>query len=117
MSFNIREAKKQDARKFAGVDLLLKPWSWRHEHGYAIVEGQVKNVSSQSIDNIEAIVEFYTKDGTFITSDSSVIEYRPLLPGQTSPFKVYATWNPAMGTAKINFKTLFGGLISWTKEK
>jgi len=111
------KSKPNETVSLTGIDLLLMGWSWRHEHGYAITEGQVKNISSQSLDNIEAIVEFYTKDGKFITSDSSLIEYRPLLSGQTSPFKVYATWNPAMKSAKIDFKFLFGGSIPWKKAK
>jgi hypothetical protein len=34
-----------------------------------------------------------------------------LLPGQTSPFKVMAKYNPAMKEASIEFKKMFGGQI------
>ncbi len=97
--------------------LLLIDWSWKQSHGYAIAEGQVKNISTVPLDNVKAFAEFYTADRKFITSDSSLIEYRPLLPGQISPFKVYASWNPAMSSALVDFKTFSGGPILWTKEQ
>jgi hypothetical protein len=97
--------------------LLLLDWSWHQESGYAIVEGQVKNISDRSLENVQAVVEFYAEDKSFITSDDSLIEYKPLLPGQTSPFKVYASWNPRMTTANIDFKKLFGGSIYWKKQE
>ena len=46
-----------------------------------------------------------------ITSDSSLIEYDPILPGQTSPFKVIERYNPAMEKANIEFKHMWGNRI------
>src|SRR6185503_9548309 len=97
--------------------LMLIDWSWRHEFNHAIVEGQVKNISPESLKTVQALVEFYTGDDKFITSDSSFIEYTTLLPGQTSPFKVYANWNPEMKSAKIDFKKMIGGSIYWVKKE
>ena len=51
--------------------------------------------------------------GGFITSDDALIDYNPILPGQTSPFKAMATENPAMRKASIDFKELMGGSIEW----
>lgn len=95
--------------------LELQSWSWHSEYGYAIAEGQVKNISDESLKNVEVVITWYTEDYTFITSDSALIEYNPILPGQTSPFKVYATYNPAMFKAGIDFKFFMGGTISWIK--
>lgn len=97
--------------------LLLLDWSWHTEYDYAIIEGTVKNVSDINLKNVEAIVKFKTKDGKFITSDSTLIEYNPILPGQVSPFKVMVRYNPAMYTAIIDFKEMFGGSIRWSKKK
>ena len=93
--------------------LFLLNWSWHEEYGYAIVEGEVKNISSENLRNVQAVAKFYTVDKKFITSGDALIEYNPILPGQTSPFKVMATHNPAMKTASIDFKELMGGTIPW----
>jgi hypothetical protein len=97
--------------------LMLLDWSWHQEYGFAIVEGQVKNISSESIRSVEAVAQFYTGDEKFITSQSALIEYNPILQNQTSPFRVGTTWNPEMKSAQIDFKQLMGGSIYWTKQK
>ncbi len=96
--------------------LLLLDWSWHNKRDYAIVEGQVKNISSQSLKNVQAVAQFYTAQKKFITSDSTLIDYNPILPNQTSPFKVYVRWNPEMKSASIDFKTLMGRTIYWEKR-
>lgn len=96
--------------------LEVQSWSWREEYGYAIAEGAVKNVSSAPIENLQAVVSFSTKDGTFIASDDALVAYNPLLPGQTSPFKVMARHNPAMSKAGLSFKSLFGGEVESTRK-
>jgi hypothetical protein len=97
----------------AGPQLELSKWTWGPEYGYATAEGVVKNISGESLKNVEAVVSFYTKDGTFVKSDNALIEYNPILPGQTSPFKVISSDNPAMKTARVEFKHLFGGTIDY----
>lgn len=87
------------------------------EYGYAIVSGQVKNISDTSLENVEVVAVALTEDGTQITSDSALIEYNPILPGQTSPFKAHMTYNPAMAKCGVlSFKELMGGTIQ-TKFK
>ena len=97
--------------------LLLLNWTWHEEYGYAIVEGEVKNISQETLKNVEAVAKFYTADKKFITSDDSLIAYNPILPGQTSPFKVSTTHNPAMNSASITFKEPMGGAILFKKNE
>jgi hypothetical protein len=97
--------------------LELQSWSWHIEYDYAIAEGTVKNISSTSLKNVQAIVTFHDKAGGFITSDDALIEYDPILPGQTSPFKVMARHNPAMKNAGIDFKQLMGGTLQWRERE
>jgi hypothetical protein len=99
-----------------GPVLLLLNWSWSQEHGYAIVEGEVKNISSHNLDNIEAVASFYTAADRFITTADALIDFNPILPGQTSPFKAMANWNPEMSKARIDFKELMGGTVQWKKQ-
>ncbi len=80
--------------------------------GYAIVTGEVQNISGQSLKNVAAVATWYDKDGGFIRSDDTLIEYNPILPGQKSPYKVMSTYNPAMAKYAIAFKSLFGAGIA-----
>lgn len=91
--------------------LELVRYTWSKGDDYAIVKGQVKNISSQSIRNVEAVATFYDKSGGFVTSDDALIDYNPILAGQTSPFSVMARVNPEMRTATVEFKELMGGTI------
>lgn len=89
--------------------LELTSFSWSTEHGYATAEGMVKNISSAPIENVQAIAIFSDANGDFITSANALIDYRPILPGQSSPFKVMKSENPAMKSARIEFKQFAGG--------
>ena len=91
--------------------LELVAYSWGTESDYAILEGQVKNISSQSLQSVTAVATFYDANGGFITTSDALIDYNPILPGQTSPFKVMKTENPAMKKANVEFKYLMGGSI------
>jgi len=93
--------------------LEVTNWTWHREYGYAIVEGEVRNISGASMDNVTAVASFYGADQSFVSSDDALIDYRPLLAGQSSPFKVMATWNPAMKSANIDFREFGGRAIMW----
>jgi len=103
-------------RQRATAHLAVGAWSWREEYSYAIAEGQVTNVSDGPLRHVTAVVSFHAADGTFITSDDALIEYDPLLPGQTSPWKVMTRWNPRMGNANLEFATLGGGTLRSYRE-
>lgn len=100
------------------VRLRLGKWNWhKSSSSHVTAEGEITNISSESLKNVEAVVTFRTKSGDFITSDSAIIDYNPLLPNQTSPWKVIATWNPEMQTASVQFKTLWGRTLRVENEK
>ena len=97
--------------------LELISWRCETEHGYMFVRGEVKNVSSKSLDNVTVVGEFRTADGTLVKSDSALIDYNPILPGQTSPFSTGTSVNPAFKRCGINFKHLLGGTIGFTSKQ
>lgn len=99
------------------IKLELQSWNWGINHGYAIAEGEVKNISDQKLNTVDAMVKFYAKDGTFISSGSGLVEYQTLLPGQSSPFKVMEPENPLMNTATLEFKMLMGRPILYKKKE
>lgn len=97
--------------------LELKSYKCYEEYGYFQITGEVTNISDHSLSNIEAIGGAYTKDGEFVKSDSALIEYNPVMAGQTSPFKVMMTMNPLIDKCNIDFKTLMGGSIATKKAE
>lgn len=108
--------KREEDRKKAFSDLELISWSWSEEYGYVTAEGQIKNISGQKLKNVEALVTWYDKTGDMVTSDNALVEYNPIMPGQTSPFKVMEKYNPAMNKASIEFKFMWGYKIPHYKK-
>ncbi|MCH7656629.1 MAG: hypothetical protein IIC95_11720 [Chloroflexi bacterium] len=86
------------------------------DFGFAYVEGRVTNISGRTLENVTAVAQWFTPAEEFITSDTALIQFNPLLPGQTSPFKTITTLNPAMESCSISFQTLFGAGLS-TRSK
>jgi hypothetical protein len=76
------------------------------------VEGEVVNLSGDSLRYVAAVITWRDASGKFITSDKAIIEYNPILPGQTSPFKVISTRNPEMDRFDITFRLLSGPELS-----
>lgn len=93
--------------------LQLLSWSNYTEYGYIHVVGEVKNISNSKLDNVTAVVTFRTEDGTLVKTDEALIDYNPLMPGQTSAFTVLATENPAIKKLNLGFKHLLGGEIKY----
>lgn len=81
------------------------------EYGYFHITGQVKNISDKSLENVTVVGSTYTEGGEFINSSDAIIDYNPILAGQTSPFTAMMTLNPAMSKCDISFKELMGGTI------
>ncbi len=84
----------------------LQLLSWRNytEYGYIHVVGEVKNISNSKLDNVTAVVTFRTEDGTLVKTDEALIDYNPLMSGQTSAFTVLATENPAIKKLSLGFQ-------------
>ncbi len=112
-----RAAAQRRARAEASVELTA--FSWSHRSQFAIVEGSVKNIAGNALENVTAVASCYDSNGQFVTSGNAVIDYNPILANQTSPLTVMVNWNPAMKTCRLEFKELFGGTIpvyhSWNK--
>ena len=106
-----RQSRQREERARAAADLEILDWRWSTSHGYATAEGRVKNISGRRLENVVAEVTFTDRSGGFITTDDALISLNPILPGQTSTFKVMARQNPAMNNASLSFKFLMGGSI------
>jgi hypothetical protein len=71
--------------------------------GVARIIGEVKNISDKPLEDVTALGIFYDVHGNFVRSDTALIAYRPLLPGQSSPFAVLASGDPALVNGKVEF--------------
>ena len=63
------------------------------------------------------LATWYDKDGGFVKADDNLIDFNPILPGQTSPFKNMMSENPAMVKYTVDFKFLIGGTIKWKDSR
>ncbi|MCW5981173.1 MAG: FxLYD domain-containing protein [Bryobacteraceae bacterium] len=72
--------------------------------GLAVVQGAVRNQSAEPLQYVWVQAAFYDKADRFLAkSVDALIEASTLLPGQTSPFKVYGVWDPAIQTCRLEF--------------
>jgi len=111
----IKEKQKREYRASCQLEIVSSNWS--EDYGYATYEGQVKNISNSKLENVQAVVTWYDRNDNMITSSSALIEYNPILPGQSSPFKVMKTYNPAMEKAAVEFSRLMGGTLKTYRKK
>lgn len=79
--------------------------------GYMHLEGEVQNVSGQSLNHVWAVVSYYTAGGEYVNSGSAPIEFQPILSNQTSPFQIVSPGNPAITKWKLQLKIFGGGTV------
>ena len=97
--------------------LTLLDFRCYHEYGYAHLEGNVRNNTNKRLENVLAVASWESSGGTFISSHDALIDYNPVMPGQTSPFETIGTHNPQMSKCKVAFKEFFGGTIPYDRRK
>ncbi len=106
------------SKAFAQTSKLeVQSWRCTKEYSYVFVQGLVKNLTAESLKNVMVVGIFKTSSGDFVKTADALIEYNPILPGQTSPFKAGTTDNPEIKKCFIEFKHLMGGTISLTIKK
>lgn len=106
----------QQAQPAPAVTLkLLGLHTSRTSEHYVTTQGQVRNISGGSLKNVLAVVTYYDGSGSFISTDNALVDYNPLLPGQTTTFSVMAPYNPAMKSSSIAFAFLGGSAIPHTR--
>lgn len=110
-----KETEKKRLRDRADIELLS--WTWRKGRNYVTAEGQVRNISGRKLERVQALVTWYDKNKNMVTSDTSLIEYDPLMPNQVSPFTVMERYNPEMRSASLEFKFMFGREIIVYRDK
>jgi hypothetical protein len=77
---------------------------------FVTCEGFVTNLSKHPLSSVQAVV-VYKAAGTPVSSDTALITYDPLLPGQQSPWKVISRDNPSFDEMEVEFTLLFGSSL------
>lgn len=98
-----------------GISNALSPYqlemvSWRcsKEGGYVRVNGEVRNISNEVLEDVEVVGSFRSADGTLVTSGSATIDFNPLLPGQSSAFEARAEDDPEVSDCNVTFRKVGG---------
>jgi hypothetical protein len=112
-----RAARTQPTASADQLALLSATGHESESGSYRYVEGEVENLTTAPLRSVAAVASWYTKDGTFITSDSALIAFDPLMPGQKSPFKTITRGNPQMSKFAVVFKTLSGRQFSLRDDR
>ncbi len=101
----------QSATASSHPPLKLLGHGCRREFDYQICEGEVRNETDDRLETVMAEVSFTDKNGTFIKSDSAMINYQPLMPGQTSPFTVMTINNPQIAHYRCRTFIMVQGIL------
>ena len=81
------------------------------------IVGEVKNISPENMEKVLAVAMFRTKDGALVKSEETIIASNPLLPGQTSAFKVGGADDPAITDCYLSFKNQAGQPLNYITAK
>jgi hypothetical protein len=95
----------------AGNVLRFSSPIFERQSGLITLRGEVVNISSQRLEHVEIGATFYDASGNFVTSDSNLIDYSPLMPKQRSPFHIMISENPAISSYRLVFTDLHGTTI------
>ena len=108
--------KVKHQQRLENADILVKDWKCRTEYGYTRTTGIIKNVSGRRLENVQVVSVYKTLEGAFVESSSSMIEYNPLMPGQSSPFRAIGARNPIIGSCEVSFKTIDGRRLDYIED-
>jgi len=109
---SLKQHVEENPRSKPTQDLIIESWRLTVESDLALVSGEVTNNSGEELKSVTAVASFYAADDSFLSTSSGIVEFNPILPGQTSPFKAYDFNVSAIKSAKLSFKHFSGGTIS-----
>lgn len=108
--FGVNSKRPEQAKPNAKLRLLST--SIRREHGYLLIDGLIVNVSDQDMNNVVAIAECFSSNGTFIKKSDMLLDDVTIKPKQISSFSIAAEDEPDIEDVKISFKHFFGEKIA-----
>lgn len=90
---------------------LISSAGYASVSGEMIVEGKIRNIGGEMLENIQVVVSWYDKQGNKLSEVSSAIYLNYILSFQVSPFRVTQPNDSRMGSYDISFTSSQGELI------
>jgi hypothetical protein len=79
---------------------------------FRFVEGEVRNMTGDRFDHVEAVCTWFDERGRVVSVESSPVVEAPLLPGQTSAFKTMTKNRPDLTRFALLFRNVDGALLA-----
>ena len=95
---------------------LVSSAGYHSMSGEMVVEGKVRNISGDMLENIQVVVSWYDKQGNQLSQTKSAIYLNPVLSFQASPFRVSLPYDPQMERYDLSFTTPQGEAI-YTRDR
>ncbi len=81
------------------------------------VAGQVKNIDTKILPDVEVSVRWYDKSGLLLSTDVDQVNTNPIMPGRVGSFEVISIYNPDMADYVLSFRTASGGDIAVIQKR
>lgn len=91
--------------------LEVSPSQMARRYDYVTITGQVSNLSSRPLRDVEAVVEIFDREGHLRAVETALIAFSPLSPGEQSPFRVQCRYDGEVGSFRVRFRHLLGAPI------
>lgn len=103
---NVQNAKTEpnSQQRPAAAQLELLKMVHSHRDTRLLIEGLVKNISSDTLKNLTAVAIFYDDDESFLTSDVGQLAFNMLLPEEKAPFRIWTLDDHHMRRFEVNFR-------------
>jgi hypothetical protein len=106
-------SKKESVFSFPVASLQINySQSYKPVPDRIAVTGEVKNLDSVTLPDVEVIVKWYDKYGNLVATDTDRIQAQPLYAGRVSAFEVISVFQEDMIDYQLSFRTLTGGDIA-----
>ncbi len=97
------------------AQLRLRSWRCYEEYGFQHIEGRVTNQTDRAFNNDLVVASFETSAGRLVKNETALVQFQPLMPGQTSPFTLVAIGNPQIDRCEIGFQIMSGPALSFDR--
>jgi len=109
---NHHDEKRKTNSQDEDSELQLLEMAHSHYAKQVVINGLVRNVSEDTLNNVTVVVIFEDGEENFLTSAQSQLVFTMFLPGEESPFKVETIDDHRMVGFKVNFRTHEGAPLS-----
>ena len=73
----------------------------RQKGSYLEASGKVTNDTDRPLKDARAVVSYFNQQGDLIDTESVRIKQSILMPGETSAFKIFCLWDPAIARGRV----------------